>query len=346
MSNKNLTDASTVTEFFIVGFPGLKPEYYKLMGTFFLIIYCTILVENCIIVLLFTNEPKVHKPMYLVMLNQALSDIGFCTVALPKLISRYLFNDGFISFSLCFLQRQLIHYFGTLNSVIMMIMALDRYLAICFPLRYSLVMSIRTMGFLSGFSWVSSMIPPSISTSLTAQMPFCGPNQIVNCYCDTLSMNNLACTDTRPAYKVQFSVATFVLLVPFSFIIFSYINIMVSVIRIKNNQGRMKAFSTCGTQLCIISLYYTPRLFVYATPFVPSLQMTVDDRIMFAMVYSLLPPLLNPFIYCFRNKEIKVLFLKWCSSKKITNKHANVSLMLLAICQSHVCAVQEHNVSY
>ncbi|XP_062870837.1 odorant receptor 104-1 [Trichomycterus rosablanca] len=326
MSQKNQTDITTVTEFFIVGFPGLQPEYYNLMGTIFLIIYCIILLENFIFVLLFANEPSLYKPMYLIMINLAVSDIGFCTVALPKIISRYLFNNGFISFNVCFLQRQLIHYFGTLNSLIMMIMALDRYLAICFPLRYSVFMSVRTMWFLSGFSWVSSMICPSISTSLTAKMPFCGPNLIINCYCDTLSMNNLACTDTRASYQVQFSLAMFVLLVPFSFIIFTYISIVVAVIRIKNNQGRMKAFSTCGTQLFIISLYYAPRLFVYTTPFIPNFKITVDERMTFTMVYSLLPPLVNPFIYCFRSKEIQVLFFKWCLRKKITNKIINVNV--------------------
>ncbi|XP_066507563.1 olfactory receptor 1E5-like [Hoplias malabaricus] len=320
MSQKNQTTAIIVTEFFIVGFPGLQPEYYNLVAAIFFTIYLTVIVGNSIFIMLFTLETSLHKPMYIIMLNLALSDVGFCTVALPKLISRYWFNDGFISFQLCLMQRQFIHYFGTLNSLILMIMALDRYLAICFPFRYPVLMIKRTMCLLSGFSWTSAMIAPGISSSLTAKMHFCGPNLILNCFCDTLSMNNLACTDTRAEYQVQFSLAMMVLFVPFSFIIFSYSSIVATVIRIVDTDGRLKAFSTCATQLCIISLYYAPRFFVYATPYIPNLKMTVDQRLAFSMFYLLMPPLVNPFIYCYRTKVIQQLFVKWCSGNKISQK--------------------------
>ncbi|XP_017572998.1 olfactory receptor 1-like [Pygocentrus nattereri] len=324
MSEKNQTITTVVTEFFIVGFPGLQPEYYNLMAAVFLSIYVAVLVGNSVFMVLFAIETSIRKPMYIIMLNLAVSDVGFCTVALPKLISRYWFNNGSISFQLCLIQRLFIHYFGTLNSLIMMIMALDRYLAICFPLRYPVLMTNRIMGLLSGLSWASALICPSISSLLTAMMPFCGPNLINNCFCDTLSMNNLACTDTRAVYQVQFSMAMFVLLAPFSFIIFSYGSIVVTVIRTLNSQGRLKAFSTCATQLCIISLYYAPRFFVYAAPNIPNLKMTMDQRLAISMFYSLMPPLVNPLIYCFRTKEIQQLFGKWCSRKNIMSQKVSV----------------------
>ncbi|XP_076876967.1 olfactory receptor 1500-like [Brachyhypopomus gauderio] len=314
MSQNNQT---VVTEFFIVGFPGLLPEFYNLIGTFFFIIYIIILVVNSIFIVMFATEPQLHKPMYIIMFNLALSDVGFCTVALPKLISRYWFNNGSISFQLCVMQRQLIHYFGTLNSLIMMIMALDRYLAICFPLRYPALMTNQTMRILAGFISASAMISPGISTSLTAQMPFCGPNLIINCYCDTISMNSLVCTDTRVAYQVQFSLAMFVLLAPFSFIIFSYTIIVVTVMRKANNQGRLRAFSTCASQLCIITIYYIPRFLVYIMTYIPGLKMNIDQKIAISMFYGLFPPLVNPFIYCFKNKVIQQLFLKWYTRKKM-----------------------------
>ncbi|XP_072515087.1 olfactory receptor 6Y1-like [Salminus brasiliensis] len=320
MSENNQTIPTVVTEFFIVGFPGLQPEYNSLVAAFFLSVYVTVLAGNCAFMMLFAFETSLHKPMYIIMLNLAVSDVGFCTVALPKLISRYWFNNGSISFQLCLMQRVFIHYFGTLNSLIMMIMALDRYLAICFPLRYPVLMTNQIMGLLSGFSWVSAFISPSISASMTAQMPFCGPNQIINCFCDTMSMNNLACTDIRAAYQVQFSLAMFVLIVPFSFIIFSYVCIVVTVIKIANIQGRMRAFSTCTTQLCLISLYYTPRFFVYATPYIPNLKMTVDQRLVFSMFYLLMPPLVNPLIYCFRTKDIQRLFRKCLQDRRMSQK--------------------------
>ncbi len=158
--------------------------------------------------------------MYIIMLSLSLSDIGFCTAALPKVISRYWFNDGYIGFYVCLFQRQMIHYFVTLNSFIMMIMALDRYLAICYPLRYPVLMTNRTMRLLIGFSWVTAMIVPTNSLMQTLKLPFCGPNMIAHCYCDGIAINQLACADATLTKLNAYAVAMFVLLVPFSFIIF------------------------------------------------------------------------------------------------------------------------------
>ncbi|XP_048037720.1 olfactory receptor 1500-like [Megalobrama amblycephala] len=312
MSQANESAASVVTEFFIVGFPGLLPKYYSLMAVLLFCIYIAVITGNSLIVVLFVIERSLHKPMYIILLSLSFSDIGFCTVALPKVISRYWFNDGYIAFYVCLFQRQLIHYFGTLNSLIMMIMALDRYLAICYPLRYPVLMTNRTMRLLIGFSWVTAMIAPTINTMQTVTLPFCGPNMIAQCFCDSQSMNQLACADVSLQNRISYGVAMFVLLVPFSFIIFSYASILVSVLRIANAQGRMKAFSTCATQLTIIIIYYVPRFVVYSGSNIPNIQMNSSQKIALVMFYSLLPPLVNPFIYCIRFKEIRQFFFKWC----------------------------------
>ncbi|XP_065121434.1 odorant receptor 104-1 [Paramisgurnus dabryanus] len=311
MLQNNQTTSSVVTEFFIVGFPGLPPKYYNLMAAVLLCIYLAILTGNSLIVVLFIIERSLHKPMYLIMLSLSLSDIGFCTVALPKVISRYWFNDGYLAFYVCLLQRQLIHYFGTLNSLIMMVMALDRYLAICYPLRYPVLMTNRTMKIFIGLSWATGFIAPTISSMMTVQMPFCGPNLILHCFCDSVSMNQLACADIRQQSLISYGIATFVLLAPFSFIIFSYANILVSVLRIANAQGRLKALSTCTTQMTIIVIYYVPRFAVYTMPYIPNTPLNSSQKIALVMIYSLLPPLVNPFIYCIRIKEIRQFFLKW-----------------------------------
>uniref|UniRef100_A0A671S525 Olfactory receptor n=1 Tax=Sinocyclocheilus anshuiensis TaxID=1608454 RepID=A0A671S525_9TELE len=296
-----LSRSSVVTEFFIVGFPGLQPKYYSLMAAFLLCIYIAVITGNSLIVVLFVIERSLQKPMYIIML-----------IALPKVISRYWINDGYIGFYVCLFQRQLIHYFGTLNSLIMMIMALDRYLAICYPLRYPVLMTNRTMRLLIGFSWVTAMIAPTISLMQTVKLPFCGPNTIVHCFCDGTSINQLACADVTLTNLNAYAVAMFVLLVPFSFIIFSYLSMLVSVLRIANTQGRMKAFSTCATQLTIIAIYYVPRFVVYTTSNIPNAQMNSSQKIALVMFYSLLPPVVNPFIYCIRIKEIRQFFIKWC----------------------------------
>uniref|UniRef100_A0A3B3T5I6 Olfactory receptor n=1 Tax=Paramormyrops kingsleyae TaxID=1676925 RepID=A0A3B3T5I6_9TELE len=321
-TNKNETKTnltSVVTEFVIIGFPGLDSKYYSLMATGFFIIYVTAVAENCFLVVLFVLQPSLQKPMYIIMVSLALSDIGFCTVALPKVIARYWFDDGTISFHVCLFQRQMLHYFGTLTSLIMLIMALDRYVAICFPLRYPALMTKRAMGFLNGFAWVMALICPGITTIQSSQMYFCGSNQILHCFCDTVTINRLACGDISMQSTVALALASFVLMVPFSLIMLSYAHIIIAVLRIASMQGRLKAISTCSTQFCVIGTYYIPRLFVYMST------INTDARIGLVLIYSLLPPLGNPLIYCFRTTEIKNILLKLFCRRHTVSQEAKVS---------------------
>ncbi|XP_073769601.1 odorant receptor 104-2 isoform X1 [Danio rerio] len=311
----NETRAFVVTEFFIMGFPGLLPKYYSLTAALLFCIYIAVITGNSLIVVLFVIERSLHKPMYIIMLSLSVSDICFCTVALPKVISRYWFNDGYISFYVCLFQRQLIHYFGALNCLIMMLMALDRYLAICHPLRYPVLMTNRMLGLLLGFSWVTAMIPPTITLTQTLKLPFCGPNIIAQCFCDSTSINQLACADASNANFIAFCLIMFVLLVPFAFIIFSYACILVSVLQIANAKGRLKAFSTCATQLTIISIFFVPRFVVFSSNNLPS----NNEKIALVMFYSLLPPLMNPFIYFIRIREIRQVFFKFCTQRIMIN---------------------------
>ncbi|XP_013985146.1 olfactory receptor 2AT4-like isoform X1 [Salmo salar] len=283
--NENYT---RVSEFVIVGFPGLHPSFNQLVAWIFFFIYVITVVGNILLVVLFALERSLQKPMYIIMLSLALSDIGVCTVSLPKVIARYWWDDAGISFYTCLIQKQLIHYFGTLTSLIMMTMAMDRYLAICYPLRYTELMTNRTMSLLTALSWVSAMIVPGITTIQTSQMPFCGPNRIIHCYCNTVSMNQLSCADISSQSRVSVSLSMFVLFLPFGFIVFSYVNIIVSVMRMANAQGRLKTFSTCATQGCIILIYYIPRFIVNATPINPNLTMTPDLRIGLTLLHSIL----------------------------------------------------------
>ncbi|XP_050934716.1 olfactory receptor 1-like [Lates calcarifer] len=327
-----------VSEFVIVGFPSLQPEYFDLVAWFFFFLYVTTVVGNLLLVVVFALEHSLQKPMYIIMVSLALSDTGkyntvcFSTVALPKLIARYWWNDGSLGFHTCLFQEHMIHYFGSLNSLILLTMALDRYLAICFPLRYPMVMTNQTMTGLTLFCWVVAHIFSGISTINFAMMPFCGPNQIIHAFCDTMSLTPLVCGDSRQGFRAAFATAMFILYVPLAFIIFSYICIIISVLGMATRQGRMKTFSTCATQGCIISIYYIPRFFVYSTPFFPNLTMTPDKRIATTLFYSLFPPLINPFIYCLRTKEIKQIFRRWVQKRKgITpTKHGQIVAMTMS----------------
>ncbi|XP_052385050.1 olfactory receptor 1500-like isoform X2 [Oncorhynchus keta] len=232
-----------VSEFVIVGFPGLHPSFFHLVAWFFFCVYVTTVVGNFLLVVLFALEHSLQKPMYIIMLSLALSDIGFATVALPNLIARWWWNDGRISFHTCMFQEQMIHYFGTpnyfgtLNSLIMLTMAMDRYLAICHPLRYPMLMTNRTMSGLTVFSWISAQVAPGIVTiDFSRKVSFCGPNRILHVYCDAIALTRLSCSNMVAINNSSYGLAMFVLLVPLSLIIFSYISIIVTVMRMANAQ--------------------------------------------------------------------------------------------------------------
>ncbi|XP_024862068.1 olfactory receptor 6N1-like [Kryptolebias marmoratus] len=319
-----------VSEFFIVGFPSLQHQYFHLAAWFFFILYVTTVFGNLVLVVVFALERNLQKPMYIVMVSLAFSDIGKCftTVALPKLIARYWWNDGRIAFHTCLFQLHMIHYFGSLNSLILLTMAVDRYLAISFPLRYPMVMTIPTMTGLTVVCWVTAHIFPGVATISFSKISFCGPNQILQAFCDTGSLVALVCGEASNLYTPSYISAMFILYVPLGFIIFSYVCIVITVLRMVSGQGRRKTFSTCTTQGFIISIYYIPRFFVYSAPYIPNFRMTHDIRMATVFFYSFFPPLINPFIYCLRTKEIQEIFRHWIQKHKAvkTNPGQNVAV--------------------
>ncbi len=325
MLPKNWT---TITEFIIVGFPGLHPDYYGLVSAIFFIVYMTTVVGNTIFLVLFITSESLRKPMYIILASLAMSDMCFSTVALPKIISRYWFNAGSTPFHACFFQMELIHYFGTLNSLIMMIMALDRYVAICYSLRYQTVMTNRITYILVAMAWVTAFIAPTITTLHTQQLPYCGPKLIIQCYCDHISITSLGCADNSKQVLVALCVALLVLLLPLAFIIYSYCHIIASLMRLSSSQIRWKSFATCSTQLSIIALFYVPRCVVYIASFL-QIQISRDFRILLILLYSLVPPLINPFIYCLRTQEIRMIVKRWASRQKAFKEMSIINVITL-----------------
>ncbi|XP_041734647.2 olfactory receptor 2AT4-like [Coregonus clupeaformis] len=300
---------SFVTEFVIVGFPGLQPEFYGLVSTVLFLVYCCILIGNVVVLILFATHNVLHKPMYFIILNLVVSDILFSTTTLPKIIARYWFQAGAISFFGCFFQMYLVHYFGSVTSFLLLIMALDRYVSICYPLRYPMVINNSTIHIFNATAWVLAH-PPSLAMVTRAyHLPYCDSNTIMQCYCDHVSITTLACTDRAPYGLSAFVVAMVVLLGPLAFIIFSYCSIIMAVLKITSTQGRLKTLSTCSGQLIIIALYYLPRCFIYLSSNI-GIRFSTDLRIVIIMLYSLLPPMINPLIYCLRTEEIKQILVK------------------------------------
>ncbi|XP_058886425.1 olfactory receptor 10G4-like [Acipenser ruthenus] len=300
LSDSNHTN---VAEFVFVGFTGVR-QAPQLIGVTFLIIYLLTLLGNLFILYVIKKEEKLQTPMYIIICNLALSDIIYSTVISPKLIQSYLLDLNAIQFHVCFIQMYFLHFAGSVDSFMMLVMALDRYVSICFPLRYPALITNKNAQILCIVAWMLGAISPLPPVSFAAILPYCGPNKVNHLYCEHHSVARLACTDTTFNMFLAVIVACLVLIVPFFIILLSYLKIIITVLKISTSEGRKKAFYTCSTQLIVISIYFIPRLFVYIASTV-GVYMPDVARVSLGVMYCLLPPLANPVIYSFRTKEIK-----------------------------------------
>ncbi|MEE6473322.1 hypothetical protein FKM82_009953 [Ascaphus truei] len=299
-----MANQSDVFEFVLIGFPGLPQKFHSLVAAAMFLIYNIALFANGTVIMLIILKEQLHQSMYVIIANLSLSDLLFDTITLPKIIATYWFGAGSMSFSGCIFQLYCVHFLGTVDSFIIMLMAVDRYVAICKPLRYSSIISYKLVAILCGFFWVFAALIASITASLVSQLPFCGPNKVNNCFCLNSAVTVLACVDVTSVRRIAFTIAMFVLLLPLAFIIFSYIIIIKTIHSSARSENWQKAFYTCTTHLFVIGLYFVPRVFVYISSQV-RLILNADLNVLLLCLYTFVPHVANPIIYCLRTKEIK-----------------------------------------
>ncbi|XP_059188069.1 olfactory receptor 2AT4-like [Centropristis striata] len=299
------TNETRIKDFFILGFPGLSQEYYGPVTALLLILFLAIAFGNIFILVFVKCERSLHKPTYLIFCHLALTDLAFGTVTLPKVISIYWFDDSIISFYGCFVQMYFVHLLGTSHSFILMVMALDRFTAICTPLRYPVVFTNTTASVLCGLSWLMPATWMSAIVLDALSLPYCNLNIIAHCFCDHIAITALGCHDVQRVQLPAFVLAMISLLLPLGLIIISYSVIIVAVMTMSNSDGNpFKALSTCTSQLLVTCLFYMPRCFVYLANIL-GFTFSAPVRIIVVMLYSLLPAAVNPVIYCFKTKDIK-----------------------------------------
>ncbi|XP_030042379.1 olfactory receptor 11G2-like [Microcaecilia unicolor] len=271
-----------------------------LLFLIFLVIYTLTLIGNIMIIMLVWYNPTLHKPMYIFLGNLSFVEIWYTTSTIPKMLYGFLSTVNYISFTGCFLQYFFFFSLGTTECFLLTVMGYDRYLAICQPLRYNVLMSSKICSRLAASCWISGFLWSTVPISLISQLPFCGDNEIDHFLCDTGPLLELACVRdfaTELTSSVSISLA---LLATFSFTCISYAFIIQTIIRIPSSSGRHKAFSTCASHLTVVTIFFGCAMYMYIRP-LGNHPFYVDKMV--AVLYTIVTPLMNPIVYSLRNKE-------------------------------------------
>ncbi|XP_075027190.1 olfactory receptor 6X1-like [Calonectris borealis] len=303
-----------VTEFILLGFPSLQ-RVHVLVFVGVLIIYILTVTGNVIIITTVVNDNTLHKPMYFFLGNLSFLGIIYVSATTPKFLASLLDQvKKSISIGGCKAQVFSHFFLGSTELFLLTAMSFDRYTAICNPLHYTTIMSGKLCAQLSFGAWMGGFLSVFVQTILVFRLPFCGPNIINHFYCDIGPLLKMICTDTRHIEWVIFTVAT-VLLFSTSFLtVISYFAIIFAILRIPSTSGRQKAFSTCIAHLTLVIILYGGAMFMYVRPRGRDSRNT--NKVV-SLLNTLVTPLLNPFIYTLRNKEVKTALKKTVMRKKI-----------------------------
>ncbi|XP_037665978.1 olfactory receptor 1A1-like [Choloepus didactylus] len=276
----------------------------------FLFIYPTTMMGNLLIILAIHSNVHLHNPMYFFLANLSLVDIFFSSVTVPKMLTNHLLGSRAISFRGCITQMYFMISLANTDSFILAVMAYDRAVAISCPLHYTTIMNPRTCFLLIVGSWMIGIANSLPHTLLTAGLSFCGNQEVANFYCDISTLLKLSCSDIQFNVKMMYlGVGIFSL--PLICIIISYVRVFTTVLLVPSTKGVLKAFSTCGSHLTVVSLYYGTVMGMY---FRPLTSHSLEDAVITVM-YLVVTPMLNPFIYSLRNRDMKAALGKLFSKR-------------------------------
>ncbi|XP_038424771.1 olfactory receptor 52R1-like [Canis lupus baileyi] len=299
--------------FILLGIPGL--ENYQFWIAFPLCaMYLVAIVGNFITLHIIRTDHTLHEPMYLFLAMLAITDLALSSSTQPKMLAILWFHAHEIEYHACLIQVFFIHAFSSVESGLLMAMALDRYVAICFPLHHSTILTPTVVGKLGAVVMMRGLLWVSPFCIMVSRMPFCNNHVIAQSYCEHMAVLKLVCADTRVnrAYGLfaAFSVVGFDIIV----ISISYVMILRTVLGLPSDEAQFKAFGTCASHICVILAFYIPALFTFLTHrFGHHVPRVV--HIMFANFYLLVPPMLNPIIYGVRTKQIRDRVIQSCCGK-------------------------------
>ncbi|NP_001378811.1 olfactory receptor 1J4-like [Equus quagga] len=292
---------SSMSEFLLLGLP-IPLEQQGIFFALFLGMYFTTVLGNLLIIWLIGLDSRLHTPMYFFLSHLAFSDIFLSSVTVPKMLKNMQTQQPFIPYVGCISQMCLIIVFGCLDNFLLAVMAYDRYVAICQPLHYTTVMRQELCVSLVAGSWFFSCAHALLHSLLLVQLSFCADNTIPNFFCDLPALLKISCSDIFLNELVIFTEGAMVVILPFFSILGSYIHIGMTVLRVPSRRRLFKVFSTCGSHLFVVSLYYGTIAGVYLFSFSQS---SNEKDLIASVMYAVVTPMLNPFIYSLRNRDIK-----------------------------------------
>ncbi|XP_075392118.1 olfactory receptor 7G1-like [Tenrec ecaudatus] len=301
MNNMKSRNQTGVSEFLLLALTE-DPEMQPILFSLFLSIYLITVLGNLLIILAVSSDAHLHTPMYFFLANLSFTDICFSTTTIPKMLVNLQAQNQSITYAGCLTQVCFVLVFGALESFLLSIMAYDRYVAIYHPLRYTTIMNPHLCCLLILFSFLISLLDSLLHGLMLLHLSFCTNLEIPYFFCEVVQVIKVACSDTLINNIVLYIAVGILGAAPFSGIIFSYTKIVSSILRMPSAGGKYKAFSTCGSHLSVVSLFYGTSLSAYiSSTFTRSSRETAVASIMYTMV----TPMMNPFIYSLRNRDIK-----------------------------------------
>ncbi|EDL79389.1 olfactory receptor 554 (predicted) [Rattus norvegicus] len=298
---------STLVEFILLGFSDV-PNLQEFLFWVFLIIYVIILMGNSLIIIITKVDLSLRTPMYFFLSNFSFLEMCYVSVTLPRLLTDLYRQHRIISFMACATQMYFFLVFGATECFILTAMAYDRYVAICNPLLYPLIMNNSLCIQLAAGCWISG-VPVHIGfTYWIFSLPFCGSNQLNHFFCDIPPVLTLACGDTFMIEMLIYVIALLVVTIPFMLILGSYVKIISNILKLPSAIGRAKAFSTCSSHVIVVALFFGSGIITYLRP--KSSHSAGLDKFL-SLFYTVVTPMFNPMIYCLRNKDVMIALKKF-----------------------------------
>ncbi|KAM6449176.1 olfactory receptor 6X1-like [Liasis olivaceus] len=298
----NLTNCTRVTEFILVGLPSLWGMERVMHASIFLL-YLLCLMGNGLIIMMVIVDHHLQKPMYFFLSNLSFIDIGHTTAFIPKLLINFLCANNSICFSCCLTQLYVYFFFGVTEFFIITLISLDRYVAICHPLRYATIMTSGVCLKLAVGAWCGGFFSILYQGVKIPNLPFCASNIINHFYCDSGPVLQVAGGDIQVIEAIGFLVTVLVVISSLLFTLISYLFIISTILRMPSTSRQQRAFSTCASHLIVVCIFYSSVFFVYLRPTVKNSSFSKMKSV--SVVNTIVVPVLNPFIYTIRNHEVK-----------------------------------------